>query len=912
MHVDVSPRQFDVIAGIPQPIVVTLSNTGDVIGGYTLRVLGADPSWVGMDDAEITLFPDETRTVVVTLEVPPGMTAGDRRVALQVREVTPPFASIVEDVVLSVPEAPSVTVTADPVVVSAGRTAKLSILVANEGNTRVSGRMHGQDPEGRVRFEFSPGTVDLAPGENTMIDLRARSRRPLTGSPVIRPLELRMLDEAQSSALDRAQEEPVAAGVAADAGEPAPRPSAAQKLSPKLRRKRPPLVGDDVPAQAQATFVQRATISRGGLSLVGLLVAVTVFAIVITLSLGQLVGRSAEDRDLALAIAAAGDASATGGSAQVGGTVRLLTSSEPVEGVEVSVFAADDTESARGTIATDRNGAWKVADLPAGDYKFSFRGAGFVQLWYPTALDAADGQTVTVESGGQQLSLDVDLGGVPASISGTVVGADVSNATLTLKAPLDATNAGAGANAPIPADGVDNPSVDVASEGATVTSVPIGDDGTFSLTDVPSPQTYDLVVEKEGYATSTQRIDVSAGEEREDVEITLRQGDGVISGTVSSATQKVEGATITATVGQTSVTTTSQTGAQGGDFTLRGLPTPAAFTLVVSQEGYASQTLTVALGEGQRLTGVAVNLDKSSGELCGKVISVLDDLPAPDVTVTVTDGSQTVQTATQSDDSAGPACPTVPGTNWKASGLPLPGDYTITFARADLESQTVAVALDGEGNVSADAENSAVVNGVITVRLQASTAVVFGKVTQSPTRGVAAEPAGETVVQLISNTATYSVVAASVPAASAGDYRFDAVPPGTYTLQTSRSGVTPTTETLTVEAGQEYERNLKLDPPASLSGVITNARPGWVVELYRSSAYPSQTYLTTTVVMREIRGRGCPENMCAYYEFLDIDAPQTYVIQVRRTSGGAPLATARAEVNRSEPQTKDFQVRSDG
>ena len=56
--------------------------------------------------------------------------------------------------------------------------------------------------------------------------------------------------------------------------------------------------------------------------------------------------------------------------------------------------------------------------------------------------------------------------------------------------------------------------------------VPVGADGTFTLTNVPSPNVYELVVTKTGYATSTLQLDVAGGEARTGVELTLRKGDG--------------------------------------------------------------------------------------------------------------------------------------------------------------------------------------------------------------------------------------------------------------------------------------------------------------------------------------------------------------------------------------------------
>src|SRR6266550_538588 len=372
MRVDVSPRRADVTPGQPLVVTVTITNTGLVIGGYVVRMLGADPGWVALDTDQVSLFPDETRTVTATVTVPAGIPAGTRRIAVQVRELTPPESSTVAELDLTVPAAPSVQVRLDPLAVTAGRRATLSLVVENTGNTPVSRRFEGDDPEGKVEFAFDPETVALAPGEHAVVDLRAKARRPFIGSPAVRILGIH-LDEISANPFfdDADPEHPVARGEQA--------------------------------AAATGTFIQRPVLSRGPMALLGLLVAVSVFAVVITIAMSRLVGASTADRDLALQVAQARDAGASTGTAALAGTVRLLTSGAAAPGVAAS------------------------------DYKLSFRGAGFVQLWYPAAATDADATAVTVKAGERSAGLDVRLGGIPATISGAVVGDDVSAATLYLE-----------------------------------------------------------------------------------------------------------------------------------------------------------------------------------------------------------------------------------------------------------------------------------------------------------------------------------------------------------------------------------------------------------------------------------------------------------------------------------------------
>jgi uncharacterized membrane protein len=148
VRVGVAPRRADVTPGVPVPVTVTITNTTTVIGGYTIRVLGADPGWVELEADQISLFPDESRSVTAVITVPRGVPAGVRRIAVQVRELTPPEASTVVELDLTVPSDKSVQLRVDPLTVTAGRTAPFSVIVENAGNTVVQGELAGDDPEG--------------------------------------------------------------------------------------------------------------------------------------------------------------------------------------------------------------------------------------------------------------------------------------------------------------------------------------------------------------------------------------------------------------------------------------------------------------------------------------------------------------------------------------------------------------------------------------------------------------------------------------------------------------------------------------------------------------------------------------------------------------------------------------------
>ena len=404
-------------------------------------------------------------------------------------------------------------------------------------------------------------------------------------------------------------------------------------------------------------------------------------------------------------------------------------------------------------------------------------------------------------------------------------------------------------------------------------SVPIGSDGTFELTDLGSPLDYELVVSKTGYTTDTQRIDLGGGESRTGVQLQLRTGDGLISGTVTGPDGPVGNAVVTATTGTTTVSTVSQTksGNGEGEFTLPGLVTPSTYTVTVTAEGFGAQTSTLSLAAGQQLGGVQVNLSRSTGEISGLVSTVADNKPAAGVSVTVGVADKTVQTVTQSGDTVGV---------WKVAGLPLPGTYTVTFARADLQSQTLVVSLDASGKPSTGPDGLA-------VAMKSAFAAIHGRVTQG-------SPTGEATVTLSSGTDTYAVITASVPKSTKGTYRIDNIKPGTYTLSVTRTGTSPTVLTVTLVAGQDLPVDMALVQPASIGGVVqardTTSVSNLEVALYESARFPEESYRTTRT---DSKGR---------FTFTDVNAPQSYVIEVRSSAAGA-LGSTILTLQPSEQKT---------
>jgi hypothetical protein len=851
MRVEVTPQHIEGIPGVAQTITITITNTSDVIGGYVVRALGADPDWIELDGSTFSVFPESSTTIRARIRVPAGLSAGTRRIGFQVRELTPPESVAVEEIDIEIDAAPQMRLALDALTVTGGSTVTTALKAENTGNTVLTGRFTALDPEDKVAFTFVPERVKLAPGERLGADVRLKARRPWFGNPVLRPFEFGFEQSDAFAAWDEAT----------GGNESVPPP--------------PEFV---TPPRAQGVFVQKPRLARIAMSLLTLALAVTVFAVVITVVLSRVVSQSAADRELALAVAEAQSSTAATGSSSITGKVTLLTSGAPVADVAVQLYAAADAATAVATTHTGDDGTYSMPNLAAGSYKVAFFGAGFAELWYPSGLTDADAVTLTLLAGKAQGGVDVQLGGLPASVAGTVLGDDVSGAIVQVTLPLGATTGTTATTTPSP----DDPT----GGAAVVRTVPVGADGTFAITQIPSPSVYDLVVSKAGYATQIQPLDLSGGESRTGIEIQLQKGNGLISGHIVGLAGPLGGATVTATSGTTVIRTISVTQGDVGAFTLRSLPSPATFTVVVTNPGFASSTSTLSLTNGQQLSGVSIVLGTSAGTLGGVATIVPGGAPATGVTVTVSNGALTVQTVTQSAQSNATAGA------WTVSGLSIPSTYTVTFARPDLASQTLSVSLDGFGNVTSDSQGSASSASQVNVGLLSATATLTGSIFESSdlqqqsgcqssvpsTSGLQ----GEATVTVTSGSRAYSTTSASAPVSSAGQYVLAGLIPGTYTVSVAKPGRAPTTVTVTLGAGGATTCDVAIATPASVSGNVltmaanttaTSPLVGATIVIYKSALYPATQYASAAT------------DSAGAFSFAAVDAPGSYVLEVRSANG---------------------------
>ena len=716
------------VPAIPGQVIaldIDVVNTSDVIDGITARVEGLDPSWVHLPVPVLSLFPDTGGSLPVHVTFPPGTIVGEYLVIVHIESTIDPMRHSQHEVWLRVEPVESASMRLRPSVVTRGSSASVDAIVTNSGNVESSFTMTAIDETRALSCTTDPLTLVVPPGRVGVAVVTMEGKRPWFGQPVARTVTV-------------------------------------SALSPTIELRN------------VATFNQKPRIPRGVLTILLLAMIVALWATIILVGVDlfrsdekptKVVASNFNDggtTDVPLeAVAASLSGKVTAGSTGEG-LVRIT-----VEAYRIEPKGGSELTSSAATI---EDGTYTLAALLPGKYKLRFTAEGFEERWYPAALTEKKAKAMPLDPTEEREGIDIELPGAPGTFSGNFALPDSAE-----PAPPVMMTVTQVPGPPAPGEKPEKPPEPI--------KVPV--DGPFSVPGLVTPATYRVRIEAKGFEPQEFEQDLAGGEDLVLNTIRLEAADGSIAGVVRSSTGEPLGdVAVTVTSGDLTREATTATVGNVGEFTIDRLETPATYVLTLTDDKFGSQTIALDLAAGANRTGVDVVLTGGTGVIAGSAVDVAGN-PMGGVTVSVSGGDFAATTATLTTSG-----PDAPVGSYRVSGVPTPGNYTITFSADGFVSETINVGFIGPGSQSG-----------VTAILHRATATVTGQATDGGGAAV-----GVTVT-LSDGTTTLTTATSSTPP---GGYAFTNVPPGSYALTFSSPRHQQRVVLISVASGDRLVRNVGL------------------------------------------------------------------------------------------------------
>lgn len=768
MRITTQEQTLGVDPGSTTSLVVEVVNNDQVIDGITARVIGLSDEYVVARPALLPLFPDASGQLTLALTVPRSHPAGRHPLTVELVSHGARAPSEYLDLDLDVAPHPGLQVGSAPQLVRARRAARFVLEVRNDGNVPLDVVLRAADVDRSLTAAFSPAQLHLEPGVVAPVLLDVRAPRMITGGEIDRPVAVEVVGNP--------------AGPIAESG-PTPEPLR-RELTVRLRH--------------------RPLLSRGLLTALILAGIVLLWAAAFLLGITKVFGgdpmtKAAPASFFAASKGSGGAGAGQGGTGtgaapaadaapadalpksgqlpagiggQVSGTVRARSDGQPVGRILVQAWRqAERHDGSRylvpvSSAATQTDGTYTLAGLFPTGYLLEFTASGYHTVWYPNATAPSGAQQAAAVAQGSTTGVDAVIAGYPASITGKVNPGDTLKPTTTTVTARPLQSGPAGFMA--------------APSGTTPVSTTTAADGSYTLTNLPAPGSYQLTFTTAGYQAQTLVDTVDGGEHRLEPTMTLSASTGTVSGTVSADGAPLGQATVSTTVNGNPLTITTPTTGQVGAFSLANLPTPATYVITFHAEGHGSQTTVVDLAAGQSRAGLNVSLASGTGSVTGRLLDAAGHgLGGATVTVGGASGGAAGNptTTTLTNGSVG---------SFVINGLVAPGSYTLTFSLAGYAPATVPVQLAGNGAPPS-----------VVVHLASELGSISGTVTL---RGGGYVGATVTATNgIVTRTTTSSASGGGLPD---GGYLISGLTPGTYSVTVTANGLHQQTRIVTVTAAQ--------------------------------------------------------------------------------------------------------------
>lgn len=426
------------------------------------------------------------------------------------------------------------------------------------------------------------------------------------------------------------------------------------------------------------------------------------------------------------------------------------------------------------------DGVWLFTDVLQGQsYEVSFSSPGYDTQSF----------VLTPRADGEPIDLDVVMKPSNGSLRGSVVG---------------------------PSGGLGGAEVRITD--GTLEFVTTSESGTgdWSLDAVSTPGIYTVTSTLRGFATAVRQIRLEPGDQPTGIALQMVPGLGTITGAVTSNGTGLGGVTVTASNGETTLTTTSLTEGNIGFYSLPQLPVGAEYTVQAQLDGFVTNSRRVPLPGS--VGGVDFSMTSTTGTLTGRVLSSAGG-GIESAGLIVSTGDLQFRASTS------------PTGAFEIDRLP-PGDYTITVEHFEHESVTEFTTL----RAGADLEPLTITLPRTAGPPSAGTGSLVVSVINEDSTIV---PAGINNARVtISRARTNDVRVLQDPSASA--VTFENLPIGTWTINVTAAGYNVSAP-VTRSVGTARERaEVRLQRLGQASGIMVNSLDpartpllGYSVSLFR-------------------------------------------------------------------------------
>jgi hypothetical protein len=365
----------------------------------------------------------------------------------------------------------------------------------------------------------------------------------------------------------------------------------------------------------------------------------------------------------------------------------------------------------------------------------------------------------------------------------------------------------------------------------------------------------------------------------------VRSAPGASNDTVNALRSITSGA-IGKVFGQAVTAPADESGAKklvtkaNGEFAIAGIQSPGYYLLSLAKAGFQTQRFLINSADLASPKPMKVALAPGNGSLSGTVTG--PDGPIGAATITITDGTVSLQT---SSVSASASANGAPG-SWRADNLSTPGSYLVTATAPGYGGSSTLITLGPKGSKKAD------------LTLKPGQASIVGTVSDGDggLGGITVTATADKITRTATTVTSQSL---------RGSYILPSMPsPGEYTLTISGDGYLTQTRTVTLTEGvgsATVDATLSRADSA-VTGTVTGLDAKGKSEGGLVGVGLTLTSSTTTLKTMTTSG-----DSAGSYQFTGVP-PGTYVLTASQY--GRTPASATIELKASDSKTVDLSLKS--